>query len=137
MRRRLGKGFDKPMPTRAVTKRPPKNSGFTIVEVLVAIVIMAIGVLGLASTASNVSRLIGGGAQQTLAANIAMSRFEQLRSTSCADMAGGTATRRGMSEHWTVQSSGAFLYAATDTVTYTAAGGRKPSPLVFTSYVTC
>lgn len=125
------------MPTRSVTNRHPKHDGFTIVEVLVAIVIMVVGVLGLAGTATNVSRLIGGGAQQTLAANIAMSRFEQLRSTACSNMAGGTATKRGMTEHWTVQSSGVSLYTATDTVRYTAAGGRTPSPLVFTSYVKC
>lgn len=120
-----------------MTKQRRNRSGFTVVEVLVAIVIMAIGVLGLAGTASSVSRLIGGGAQQTIAANIAMSRFEQLRSTTCASMAAGTATRRGMSEHWTVTAKGTSLYVATDTVTYTAAGGRHPSPLVFTSYVKC
>ena len=118
-------------------KRRPKNRGFTVVEVLVAIVIMALGVLGLAGTATSVSRLIGGGAEQTIAANYAMSRFEQLRSTTCANLAAGTATKRGMTEHWTVTASGASLYTATDTVTYKAAGGRRPSPLVFTSYIKC
>jgi len=120
-----------------MTKRRRSHSGFTVVEVLVAIVIMALGVLGLAGTASSVSRLIGGGAQQTLAANVAMSRFEQLRSTACANMAAGTATTRGMTEHWIVSASGTSLYTATDTVKYKAAGGRRPSPLIFTSYVKC
>ena len=118
------------------TRREPTR-GFTIVEVLVAIVIMALGVLGLAGTAGSVSRLIGGGAQQTLAANIAMSRFEQLRSTACSNVVAGTATMRGMTESWGVTASGASLYTVTDTVTYVAAGGRHPLPLVFTSYVKC
>ncbi len=118
-------------------KRRPKSRGFTVVEVLVAIVIMALGVLGLAGTATSVSRLIGGGAEQTIAANIAMGRFEQLRGTACASLAAGTATKRGMTEHWTVTASGTSLYTATDTVTYIAAGGRHPSPLVFTSFVKC
>ncbi len=78
------------MPTRTMIKRRPKSRGFTVVEVLVAIVIMALGVLGLAGTATSVSRLIGGGAEQTIAANIAMSRFEQLRGTAWASLAGGT-----------------------------------------------
>jgi prepilin-type N-terminal cleavage/methylation domain-containing protein len=117
--------------------RRSENSGFTIVEVLVAIVIMAVGVLGLAGTATSVSRLIGGGAQQTIAANVAMSRFEQLRSVACASIASGTATTRGMTEHWHVQSSGTRLFTAIDTVTYKAAGGRTPAPLVFTSFVKC
>lgn len=112
-------------------------SGFTVVEVLVAIVIMAIGVLGLAGTASSVSRLIGGGAQQTIAANIAMSRFEQLRSTACVSLTSGTATNRGMTEHWHVWNAGASLDSAIDSVTYRAAGGRRPSPLVFKSFVKC
>jgi prepilin-type N-terminal cleavage/methylation domain-containing protein len=120
-----------------MTKRRANTSGFTIVEVLVAIVIMAIGVLGLAGTASSVSRLIGGGAQQTIAANIALSRFEWLRSTSCASVVAGTATMRGMTEQWGVSASGTSLYTVTDTVTYQAAGGRRPLPLVFTSYVKC
>lgn len=120
-----------------MTTRRRNRSGFTVVEVLVAIVIMAIGVLGLAGTAASVSRLIGGGAQQTIAANIALSRFEQLRSTACASMAAGTATTRGMTEHWTVSASGTSLYTATYTVKYKAAGGRRPSPLIFTSYVKC
>ncbi|HSC32079.1 MAG TPA: prepilin-type N-terminal cleavage/methylation domain-containing protein [Gemmatimonadaceae bacterium] len=125
------------MPTRTVIKQARNNRGFTIVEVLVAIVIMAIGVLGLAGTAASVSRLIGGGAQQTIAANVAISRFEQMRSTTCASVTSGTATTRGMTEHWHVKSIAASVDSVTDSVTYTAAGGRKPSPLVFTSYVKC
>lgn len=120
-----------------MTKQCRKTSGFTIVEVLVAIVIMALGVLGLAGTASSVSRLIGGGAQQTIAANIALSRFEKLRSSTCAGIVSGTATTRGMTEHWIATASSASLNSVTDTVRYTAAGGRHPSPLVFTSFVKC
>jgi len=42
-----------------------------------------------------------------------------------------------MTEHWIVTASGTSLYTATDTVTYKTAGGRRPAPLVFTSFVKC
>jgi len=114
------------------------RDGFTIIELIVAIMILVVGVLGLAGTAGMVSRMVGGAAQQTIAANVASSRFEKLRSVPCAQVTSGTATTRGMAEKWTttVSSGNANLYSVTDVVTYTAAGGRSRT-LTFQSYVPC
>ena len=114
------------------------REGFTIIELIVAIVILVAGVLGLAGTAGMVSRMVGGAAQQTIAANVASSRFEKLRSVPCAQVTSGTATTRGMAERWTttVSPGNANLYSVTDVVTYTAAGGRSRT-LTFQSYVPC
>jgi type IV pilus modification protein PilV len=78
--------------------------GFTIIEVVVAIMILSIGVLGLAATSSVVTRQIGGGAQQNTAANLAASRFERLRARNCAAIASAAATVKtnGISEKWFV-----------------------------------
>jgi prepilin-type N-terminal cleavage/methylation domain-containing protein len=116
----------------------PARDGFTIIELIVAIVILVVGVLGLAGTAGMVSRMVGGAAQQTIAASIATSRFEKLRSVPCAQVTPGTATTRNMSEVWTtsVHPSNANLYAVTDVVMYRAAGGRSRK-LTFQSYVPC
>lgn len=62
------------------------RGGFTLVELVVAIVILTIGVLGLASTAAVVMRQINGGAQQARAANVAQERFEALRVVDCATL---------------------------------------------------
>jgi prepilin-type N-terminal cleavage/methylation domain-containing protein len=110
--------------------------GFTLIELIVAIVIMVVGVLGLASTAAMVSRLVGGAAQQTVAANVAASRFERLRSVACANIVSGTADTLRMHESWHAASGGPSLWMVTDTVTYNAAGGRSPQ-LVFQSYIRC
>ena len=116
----------------------PARDGFTIIELIVAIVILVVGVLGLAGTAGMVSRMVGGAAQQTIAANVASSRFEKLHSVPCANVTSGTATTRGMAEKWTTTAdpSNANLYSVKDEITYKAAGGRSRT-LTFQSYVPC
>jgi len=126
------------MHTRPVgARRARGRRGFTIVELIVAMMVLTVGVLGLCSTATVVSRLIGGAAQQTIAASVASARFERMRSLQCSAITPGTATTRGMQEAWSTTLSGARLYLVVDTVRYRAAGGRVPAPLAFDSYVRC
>ena len=90
------------------TSRTPRRrrSGFTVMELIVAIVILSVGLLGLAATSGVVMRLIGGGGQQTVAANVALARFERLRGLSCGRIAGGSASSRNVQELWTVTPVG-------------------------------
>jgi prepilin-type N-terminal cleavage/methylation domain-containing protein len=74
--------------------------GFTLLEVLVALVILSAGILGLAGNAALVSRLVGDGSRLTVAASLATARFEQLRAVPCARVVGGTAVTRGVEERW-------------------------------------
>jgi prepilin-type N-terminal cleavage/methylation domain-containing protein len=92
----------------SLTRRAPRarRSGFTIMELIVAIVILSIGLLGLAATSGIVMRLIGGGTHQTVAANVALARFEQLRSLSCGRMTSGSAINRNVQEAWSVTPVG-------------------------------
>jgi prepilin-type N-terminal cleavage/methylation domain-containing protein len=94
------------MLTRLSRVTLPRRSGFTVMELIVAIVILSIGLLGLAATSGSVMRLIGGGSHQTVAANVALARFERLRSLSCGRMANGSATNRQVQEVWTVTPVG-------------------------------
>jgi prepilin-type N-terminal cleavage/methylation domain-containing protein len=86
--------------------RRARRSGFTVMELIVAIVILSIGLLGLAATSGIVMRLIGGGSHQTVAANVALARFEQLRSLSCGRMTSGSAITRNVQEAWSVTPIG-------------------------------
>ena len=79
---------------------------FTLLEVLVALVILGLGVVGLAGNAALVSRLVGDGTRLTLAAAIATARFEQLRALPCAGAAPGSAITHGIEERWTVAPLG-------------------------------
>lgn len=123
--------------TPARRRRARSRRGFTLVELMVAIIIMTVGVLGLASTSAVVARMVGGGGQQTIAANVASSRFERLHSVQCSAITSGSATTRGMTEHWHASFVAGKLYSVIDTVTYTAADGRARKPLVFQSYLRC
>ena len=93
----------RPRRRRGIARRPRR--GVSIVEMVVAIVVLAIGIIGLASTAAMVARQMTGGAQQTLAATVAQTRLERLASVTCASLIAspaGTATFRGITESWQV-----------------------------------
>ncbi len=92
--------------SRAHRARRARRSGFTVMELIVAIVILSIGLLGLAATSGIVMRLIGGGSHQTVAANVALARFEQLRAVSCGRMTSGSAINRNVREAWSVTPVG-------------------------------
>jgi prepilin-type N-terminal cleavage/methylation domain-containing protein len=105
-------------------QRQPR-SGLTLVEMMVAIMILSIGLLGLASTAGYVVRQVGGGAQQTMAANVIQSRVEWLRSMRCDSIKNGTAVTRGIREKWIRGSISNGVLAVLDSVTYSVAHSNK------------
>lgn len=84
--------------------RAPRRAGFTLVELMVAMAILAVGVLGLAATAATVAKLVGGTRHQSIAAAAAQSRLEKLRAVPCASRTAGADTSRGVVVAWTVDS---------------------------------
>lgn len=112
------------------------RAGFTIVEMVVAIMVFTIGVMGLAGTAAYVARQMNGGAQQTLAATIAQSRIDSIAGTGCRAVGGGTATRKGISERWTIDRPANFnVLRITEQVTWTS--GRSTRTQVYTASFPC
>ena len=53
--------------------------GFTIAEVLVAVVMLTIGVMALVGSSAAVTRMVGRGRHDTVAGQLAMARVERLR----------------------------------------------------------
>jgi type II secretion system protein I len=109
------------------------DGGFTIIEVLVAIVVLGIGVIALVGTSGLVTRQIGRSRVITIANEVATRRLEQLKlaaapngaaaaCTSAGFANGGPVTSRGVTESWTVTNAGT-LRTATVTVTYPRTGG--------------
>jgi type II secretory pathway pseudopilin PulG len=76
--------------------------GFTIVEALVAVLILNVGLLGLVTTAGLVTRMIGQGRQATVAAALAGERIETVRSQGCPAAGSWSETRDGLTVGWEV-----------------------------------
>ena len=105
---------------RALGKK--QRAGFTLVELMVAMMVFAVGMLGLAATAATVTKLMGGAKRQTIASTVAQSRMERLRSSPCGSLVAGTETNRGVVNKWTVEPITRGVNV-TDTVTFRSARG--------------
>lgn len=83
-----------------------QRDGVTLIEVLIAVIMLAVAVGGLLGSSASVARQMGGGASQMAAAGVAQARLDSLTSLSCAQLeagaASGTTLQRGVRESWTV-----------------------------------
>jgi type IV pilus modification protein PilV len=113
-------------------KQEPRRGardGFTLVELLVAVVILAVGVLGLAATASVVTRQMTGAVHQSVAANVAYSRMERIRTGNCVAMADSSSpaagvVTRNVRERWVIAKTNNAILVY-DTITYVVRGRKK------------
>ncbi len=117
------------------------RSGFTIVEVLVAVMILGVGVVALAGSSAMVTRMIGRGKVDTRAAQLATQQVEALRLVAystvprCTALANGTLPASGnVTISWTVavNPTGRTL---TVTATYATVAGTRTQTL--TTYIEC
>lgn len=91
------------------------NRGFTLIEVLVAVVFLSLGLLALAGATANVTNMVGQGKHATIAGQVATERLESLRQmasstdprcTASGLATGGPVVRRGVTESWRVVGTG-------------------------------
>lgn len=117
--------------------------GFTLIEVLVAVLVLSVGIIPLVGTSAGVTRMIGSGRMVTRAAQAASSRMEVLRLAAeaaaprCSDpgfASGGPVTSGGMTESWLVQPAGTVRQIRV-TVTYLTR--RGPRAAVLETALTC
>jgi len=99
--------------------------GFTIIEIIIAIIVLTVGVLGLVSTAALVTRMIGRGQRSAVASAFGARRLERLRAGACVARANGADTLyRGTN------------WVAFNTWTFTDAGNQNYRLKVVTTYKT-
>jgi prepilin-type N-terminal cleavage/methylation domain-containing protein len=103
------------------------EKGFTIVEVLIAIIMLTIGVLALASSSGSTTRMMNFGRMKTDATAIAQSVLDSLRyvsaatSPKCTDLVSGSLLippKLGFTTSWRVTPSGVDLRIIVVTVAY-------------------
>jgi prepilin-type N-terminal cleavage/methylation domain-containing protein len=117
------------------------NRGFTIVEIVVAIVILSVGLLGLVTTAALVSRMIAQGQRYSMATALANQRFEKLSALrtfggGCTSLTSGADTVGRIVVSWTVTTVNAGA-GAQIVMTVTSPTGRGTHTDNFTSTVAC
>ena len=112
------------------------EAGFTMVELMIAVVVLVIGVVALAGTSAFVTRQIGRSRTATIATEVGTRRLEQLKlaaapngaTAACASAdfasSGAPITERGVTESWTVNTVGT-MSTATVTVSYPRRGGTS------------
>lgn len=124
----------------------PSRSGFTIVEVLIAIIVLAIGVLALASSAGGTTRMMMSGQRKTRSVSVATSTLDSLRqkaysaSPKCSGLVGGSSSSSAygtmISRAWTVTGTGTDRNIVI-TTSYRLGPVLKGDTLVATIYPPC
>lgn len=105
-----------------------------LVELLVAVVIFSVGLLAMAGTASVILTSLTSTQSRTIAASVAESRFERIRTTACAARAAGSATTPGIVETWRLDR----LARADDvTVAVTFLSNHQNRTETFRSFMPC
>jgi len=110
------------------------TAGFTLIEVMVALIVLGVGILALSGSSAVVNRMIGRGRIETHAALLAARRVERLRmaagSTSprCASpsfASGGPLWEDGLRQSWTVDPSGSLRKVRVSVSYLTLRGSRS------------
>lgn len=102
------------LPRPPVPDRRPRR-GTTLVELLLALVVVTVGLLGLAGSAALVARELGASRREAAVTAAARNRLERVTSGPCRSPDDGTAVGAGIVERWTVvpASSGMSRVAVT------------------------
>jgi Tfp pilus assembly protein PilV len=103
------------------------QGGFTIIEIIIAIIVLTVGVLGMVTTAALVTRMIARGQRSAEASTFASRRLERMRVAACID-----AQRVNGSE---TMSRGSTV-VSTNTWTFTDLGNQNYRLKVKSTYTT-
>ena len=117
--------------------RASARRGFTIIELIVAMILLSVGILGLAGFTLVASKQVSGAALQETAALVVQSRLDSLTSVTCTGLASsgtqsGSATTRGVTERWAV-ADGNDIKTITDSVSFST----RKTKLVYKSIIPC
>jgi len=111
------------------------SRGFTLLECLIAVTVLAVGILALVSTAAPVARLVRWGGAESVAAAAATAQMEALRAGGCDAPAAGEFVRGGRYRlEWTVETQGALRRIA---VSATYPRGTSAQRDVFETVIAC
>jgi type II secretory pathway pseudopilin PulG len=126
--------------TRRLLRRRPvarARKGMTIIEVIVAMIILTFGLLGMAGFSITLTKQFKTSGKQEAAALMVQSRIDSVASIHCEALApsgtqSGTLVYQGVTEKWYIDD-GNDIKILTDTVTFSP----RTRPLVYRSIIPC
>lgn len=98
--------------------------GFTLVETLVALVLVQVGLLAVAATSALALRDVAIAARETRAREVARERIELLRMSACTANVEGAHANRAFTESWRV-SGDSVMKSIRDSVDFPLPAGRR------------
>ena len=121
-------------PVQEGRSQPRARAGFTLAELLVALMVFSVGALAMVATSANVMTLITASKNRAMAASTAASRFERMRSQPCSAHTSDSASSRGITEVWQVVK----LAKADDvTVRVSFVANHRTQSRIYRSFLVC
>jgi Tfp pilus assembly protein PilV len=127
------------MTVRRAKRRPATHArtGVTIIEVIIAMIVLTFGLLGMAGFSLTVTKQFKASSKQETAALMVQSRIDSVASIRCQQLApsgtqSGTLTVLGVTERWSI-ADGNDTKILTDSVTFSP----RTVPLVYRSIIPC
>ena len=122
-------------PNTGAALRRRREQGFTLVEVIVALLLLEFGVLALLGATAVAARDLGVANRRARAQWLASDRVALLRAQACTGPQAGRATAQGLTETWRVEVLGSRSVIS-DSVDFPTTGGRRAN-VVTRSWVWC
>lgn len=121
---------------RSQSTNPPRaRSGFTLAELMVALMVFAVGALAMTATASNVITLMTASKNRTSAADVAQARIERMRSQPCSAHTSDSTITRGVNESWQVVNIGGRADDVTVRVRFSS--NRRTQTRIYRTFLPC
>jgi prepilin-type N-terminal cleavage/methylation domain-containing protein len=110
------------------------SAGFTLIEVIVALLIFTVGALALAASSALVAQSLATNALRERAGRIASSRIEAIKSQ-CGSGASGSETVRQIESSWRVARVDSLRVGITESVGYVSPRGSRTE--IYSAMVWC
>ena len=120
------------MSRRRCRPAAPRRGGFTLIELIVAITVLTVGILGFVACAGFLTRGLGGASSDTIAAVYGQSSIEELAGTACLTLPLNVVTvtqSRGITRRSRITNNGNNTLAILDSLAWTTRGKTRVATL--------
>ena len=103
---------------------PRRGAGYTLIEVIVALLVFTVGALALAASSALIARAMATNALRERGGQVAASRIALIKSQ-CGSAVGGAETVQQIQSTWSVVRADRLRVSVTETVSYMSSRGPR------------